>query len=139
MNTINEVNMISHFSKMKYEDLHKLVNFLDFFQRLDGLISVEEKREMLEWKEIEEFYTELYDTGFVLVFDWKSWLNQNEVYKNIETDLEKNLMSADLDTLRKLMTSYIRGDRFTEGLFEGVIINGHVTKILTRLKELLNK
>lgn len=131
--------MISHFSKMKYEDLHKLVNFLDFFQRLDGLISVEEKREMLEWKEIEEFYTELYDTGFVLVFDWKSWLNQNEVYKNIETDLEKNLMSADLDTLRKLMTSYIRGDRFTEGLFEGVIINGHVTKILTRLKELLNK
>lgn len=130
--------MISHFSKMKYEDLHKLVNFLDFFQRLDGLISVEEKREMLEWKEIEEFYTELYDTGFVIVFDWKSWLNQNEVYKNIETDLEENLMSADLDTLRKLMTSYIRGDRFTEGLFEGVIINGHVTKILTRLKELLN-
>ncbi|MEK5331898.1 DUF6508 domain-containing protein [Lysinibacillus sp. FSL W8-0992] len=72
-----------------------------------------------------------------MVFDWKSWLNENEIYKNIANDIEEHVMKADLDTLRKLMTSYIRGDRFNEGLFEGVIINGHVTKILTRLRELM--
>lgn len=48
-------------------------------------------------------------------------------------------MKVDLDTLRKLMTSYIRGDRFTDGLFEEVIISGHVTKILTRLRELMDR
>lgn len=34
------------------------------------------------------------------------------------------------------MTSYIRGDRFSEGLFIDVILKGHVTNILLRLKKL---
>lgn len=131
--------MISHISEIKFEELNRLVGFLDFFQRVDALMSEEEKRDMLECKEIMEFYEELYNTGFLLVFDWKSWLDQNEIYKNIANNIEEHVTKADLDTLRKLMTSYIRGDRFTEGLFEGVILNGHVTKILTRLKELMDK
>lgn len=133
------MNMISHISEIKFEELNRLVGFLDFFQRVDALMSEEEKRDMLECKETMEFYEELYNTGFLLVFDWKSWLDQNEIYKNIANNIEEHVTKADLDTLRKLMTSYIRGDRFTEGLFEGVIINGHITKILTRLKELMDK
>lgn len=131
--------MISHISEIKFEELNRLVGFLNFFQRVDALMSEEEKRDMLECKEIMEFYEELYNTGFLLVFDWKSWLDQNEIYKNIANNIEEHVTKADLDTLRKLTTSYIRGDRFTEGLFERVIINGHVTKILTRLKELMDK
>ncbi|MGN7117815.1 DUF6508 domain-containing protein [Lysinibacillus odysseyi] len=131
--------MISHISEIKFEELNRLVGFLDFFQRVDALMSEEEKRDMLECEEIMEFYEELYNTGFLLVFDWKSWLDQNEIYKNIANNIEEHVTKADLDTLRKLTTSYIRGDRFTEGLFEGVILNGHVTKILTRLKELMDK
>ena len=131
--------MISHISEIKFEELNRLVGFLDFFQRVDALMSEEEKRDMLECEEIMEFYEELYNTGFLLVFDWKSWLDQNEIYKNIANNIEEHVTKADLNTLRKLMTSYIRGDRFTEGLFEGVILNGHVTKILTRLKKLMDK
>lgn len=131
--------MMSHISEIKLEELNKLVKFLDFFQRLDELSSKEEKRYMLECDEIREFHEELCNTGFLIIFDWKSWLNQNEIYKNIANDIEEHLMKADLDTLRKLTTSYIRGNRFTEGLFEGVIINGHVTKILTRLRELMDR
>ncbi len=131
--------MISHISEIKFEELNRLVGFLDFFQRVDALMTEEEKRDMLECEEVLEFYEELCNTGFLIVFDWKSWLDQNEIYKNIVNDIEEHIMKADLDTLRKLMTSYIRGDRFTEGLFEGVILNGHVTKILTRLKELMDK
>ncbi|KGR85542.1 hypothetical protein CD32_10045 [Lysinibacillus odysseyi 34hs-1 = NBRC 100172] len=130
---------MSHISEIKFEELNRLVGFLDFFQRVDALMSEEEKRDMLECEEIMEFYEELYNTGFLLVFDWKSWLDQNEIYKNIANNIEEHVTKADLDTLRKLTTSYIRGDRFTEGLFEGVILNGHVTKILTRLKELMDK
>lgn len=122
--------------EVKFEELNKLVKYLDFFQRLDAMSNEEKTRYMLECKEIQEFREELYNTAFLIVFDWKSWLNQNEMYKNIANDIEEHVMNADLETLQKLMTSYIRGDRFTEGLFEGVIINGHVTKILTRLREL---
>ncbi len=122
--------------EVKFEELNKLVKYLDFFQRLDAMSNEEKTRYMLECKEIQEFRKELYNTAFLIVFDWKSWLNQNEMYKNIANDIEEHVMNADLETLQKLMTSYIRGDRFTEGLFEGVIINGHVTKIITRLREL---
>lgn len=47
MNTINRVNMISYISEMKFEGLNKLVKFLDSFQRIDKLISIEEKRDFL--------------------------------------------------------------------------------------------
>lgn len=129
--------MISLLPELKYEEINKLLKFLDFFQRLDAVIIEEEKRKMLECDEIEKLYNELCNTGFLIVFDWKSWLNQNEIYKNIANDIEEHLMKADLDTLRKLMTSYIRGDRFSEGLFNEVIMNGHITKILIRLRELI--
>lgn len=41
-------------------------------------------------------------------------------------------MNANLETLRKLMTSYIRGD----SLFIDVFLKRHVTNILLRFQEL---
>ena len=131
------MNEISQIPEIKVEAFNKLLQFVDFFQGLDAVVSEEEKRNRLEGDELEEFYNDLYDTGFLIVFDWKSWLNENEVYKNLENDFEEHIMTADLITLRKLMTSYIRGDRFTEGLFNRVILNGHITKILIRLRVLM--
>ncbi|MFJ7405018.1 MULTISPECIES: DUF6508 domain-containing protein [unclassified Lysinibacillus] len=128
---------MSQLPEIKHEELNKLVKFIDFFQRLDATTSENEKRNMLACEEIREFHDELWNTGFLIVFDWKNWLHENETYQHIANDIEEHIMKADIATLRKLMTSYIRGDRFTEGLFEGVIINGHVTKILTRLRELM--
>ena len=128
---------MSQLPEIKYEALDKLVQFLDFFQRLDAMTSENDKRAMLACEDILAFHDELNNTGFLITFDWKSWLHDNEVYKYIANDIEEHVKKADLTTLRKLMTSYIRGDRFTEGLFEAVIINGHVTKILTRLRELM--
>lgn len=81
-----------------------------FFQRLDALISEEEKRCMLKCEGIRGFHEELYNIGFLLVINWMSWLNQNEIYKNRANDIEEPVMKADLDTLRKLMIRYIRGD-----------------------------
>ena len=42
------------------------------------------------------------------------------------------LASADLLTLRKLLTTHIRADRFTEGHLE----SGHITAILRQLKQI---
>lgn len=129
---------MSYISEIQYEEVHKLLKFLDFFQSLDATNNKEEKRDLLDREEIQEFYNVLCNTGFIIVFDWKNWLNQNEIFKNIANDIEEHLKKADITTLRKLMTSYIRGDRYNDGLFNEVILHGHITKILTRLSELNN-
>lgn len=46
-----------------------------FFKRLDAMISEEEKRYMLNCEGIRGFHEELYNIGFLLVFNWMSWLN----------------------------------------------------------------
>ncbi|MCM3126918.1 DUF6508 domain-containing protein [Paenibacillus sp. MER 78] len=41
-------------------------------------------------------------------------------------------MKLDLEALGKLMTSYIRGDQFNEGLFIHAILKGHITQLASR-------
>lgn len=95
-----------------------------------------EKGYWVESSEVSEFRKQLSDTNFLIVFDWVQWISDNKEFKDINNDLYSEIMNADLETLRKLMTSYIRGDRFNEGLFINVILKGHVTNILLRLQEL---
>ncbi|MGG4196847.1 DUF6508 domain-containing protein [Paenibacillus jamilae] len=76
------------------------------------------------------------DIGFLIVFDWKAWLAEHETYQDIRNNIDEQIRNADIDTLRKLMTCYIRGDRFNEGMFAAVIQNGNVSIILRRLREL---
>ncbi|GIN42110.1 hypothetical protein [Heyndrickxia oleronia] len=40
---------------------------------------------MLKFEGIRGFHEELYNIGFLLVFNWKSWLNQNEIYRIEQT------------------------------------------------------
>ena len=89
---------------------------------------------------LQEFTVELTktlsDTGFLMVFNWHEWLNRNEVFQDLNKDIHEEIKSADLETLRKLMTSYVRGDRFNEGLLERIIVDGKLHCILQRLREI---
>ncbi|KYD21070.1 DUF6508 domain-containing protein [Caldibacillus debilis] len=89
---------------------------------------------------LQEFTAELMkslsDTGFLMVFNWHEWLNRNEVFKDLNKDIHEEIKSADLETLRKLMTSYVRGDRFNEGLLERIVMDGKLHCILQRLREI---
>mgnify|MGYP001351305198 CR=1 FL=1 len=89
---------------------------------------------------LQEFTAELMktlsDTGFLMVFNWHEWLNRNEVFKDLNHNLQEEIKSADLDTLRKLMTCYVRGDRFNEGLLERMVTDGKLHCILSRLQEI---
>ena len=64
------------------------------------------------------------DTGFLMVFNWHEWLDRNEGFKDLNKDIQEEIKYADLETLRKLMTSYVRGDRFNEGLLERIVADG---------------
>ncbi|MCM3038678.1 DUF6508 domain-containing protein [Paenibacillus motobuensis] len=119
------------------QEIKKLLSYLEFFQDSSSVFFTEVNGYYQESDDVHRFREALNETGFLLVFDWTTLLHDNEVYKDINHDIQGQIRNADLETLRKLMTSYIRGDRFNEGLFISTIVNGHITNILLRLKELV--
>jgi Family of unknown function (DUF6508) len=78
------------------------------------------------------FYKALYDNGWIVPFDWSSWQDEAVRYVNDVTLLEE----ADLETLRKLLTTHVRKDRFCEGHLDCMFACGHLSAILHRLQEI---
>ncbi|ALS24945.1 DUF6508 domain-containing protein [Paenibacillus naphthalenovorans] len=83
-----------------------------------------------------ELLQTLFETGFLMVFNWHEWLDRNEAFKDLNKDIHEEINFADLETLSKLMTSYVRGDRFNEGLLEHIVADGKLQCILERLREI---
>lgn len=79
------------------------------------------------------FVQALYDEQFITPFDWGSWSEEARRYTE---GGDAALATADLDTLRKLITSYVRADRFSEGTLAAMFQNGHITALLRRLKQI---
>lgn len=116
--------------------INRLLGYIDCFQNADHEHLQFVNGYPSESQEVIAFRKALDECGFLIVFDWKAWISEHEIYKDIEQNIEEQIKKADVDTLRKLMTCYIRGDRFNEGLFAAVVQNGNVAKILHRLSEL---
>jgi len=85
--------------------------------------------------EVLNFVQDLYDNNIIYSFDWPAWQEEAE---RLHNDPEA-LASADLETLRKLLTVHVRKDRFSEGHLAAVIRDGHVLAILKRLEEVFDK
>ena len=80
-------------------------------------------------REATEFVQALYDQQVVFSFDWRSWQREAERFVSDPEALD----TANLLTLRKLLTTHVRKDRFVEGHLAGMLECGHVTAILRRL------
>lgn len=81
---------------------------------------------------VTQLMNSLHDSGLLLIFDWSAW--QDEANRYVLHP--EQLRSADILTLRKLLTLHIRKERFCEGHFGAVIDSGHIKRILEQLKEL---
>jgi hypothetical protein len=78
------------------------------------------------------FLKALYDNGWIVPFDWGSWQDEAVRYANDETLLQE----ADLETLRKLLTTRVRKGRFCEGHLAYTLASGHMAAMLQRLQRL---
>lgn len=76
-----------------------------------------------------EFHRALYDHNWVVSFDWPSWQVEARRLHEAADALKK----ADLETIRKLLTTHIRKERFCEGHLLAVYESGHLAAILERL------
>lgn len=74
-------------------------------------------------------------SGFILQFNWVEW--RKKVWRAVECD--EGIATSDLMTLRKLMTTWVRGDRFCGGTMAHRCSFGRVERVLRRLEELSQK
>ena len=84
---------------------------------------------------VSRFIQTVYDAGIVEQFDWPKWQTKAE---RLVLD-PKAIESASLGTLRKLLTTHVRKDRFCEGHLAAMFENGHILAILRRVVTLLHK
>lgn len=82
--------------------------------------------------ELRCWWAALGQSQFPLRFDWPQWLGE---FTALERNPER-LAQADLLTLRKLVTFYLRTERFTSGTLAHIIENGQLLKIMRRLAAL---
>jgi hypothetical protein len=82
--------------------------------------------------EVDGFIRTLNEQNVLVPFDWTSWQGEAQRYRS---DPEA-LAEADLLTLRRLLTTHIRADRFVEGHLASMLESGHITAILRRLREI---
>ncbi len=82
--------------------------------------------------EMNKFVEALYKNGWIANFAWPSWQDQAIEYVKSPDKVK----SADLDTIRKLLTTHVRKDRFCEGHLADMFENGHITALLRRLKDI---
>jgi hypothetical protein len=78
------------------------------------------------------FVQALYENGWVESFDWGAWQDTAARY----AESSELVAQADVDTIRKLLTTHARKDRFCEGHLVAMIESGHIATCLRRLSGL---
>ena len=88
-----------------------------------------------ETKPINDLVSVAYDDGWVSpAVDWPGWMDTDEG-RRLTSD-PRAVGEATVEQLQCLMTSLVRGDRFTEGLLATKAQEGLLTAILRRVEAL---
>lgn len=84
-------------------------------------------------QELSRFVKDFYDTDLI-AHDYLNIINNDQVDKE---GIDKYIADADLELLKAILTYYIRGERFCEGLWIGAVEEKIFLKILYRLRDIL--
>jgi hypothetical protein len=82
---------------------------------------------------VHDFEKVMYDLDLVIDFDWGSWDEGREIATN------KNFKNQDAITLLKLLTAFIRNNRFCDGALAGRFKDKSIESILKVLRKLFFK
>jgi O-acetyl-ADP-ribose deacetylase (regulator of RNase III) len=116
------------------DGLDRILAFVPIFERpATNLYEVRPDLSMMDpyvyAPEFTQFIQELYCEKLVIDFNWVAW--KDEAAKYLENP--RQIESADLETLQKLITTHVRADRFNSGHLAQMVENGQILAILKRL------
>lgn len=118
--------------------LERMVAFQKLFELgEDALFSQGEEagwsRSLSYSEEFSRFIHTLYDSQFIITFDWMPREKWGQRYWNNRRRLQK----ADLLTLRLLLCAAARNDHFCEGYLGSLAVDGKLLVVMQRLTEIL--
>lgn len=109
---------------LKNIDKNKLQNLFDLIPEF----------EMENFNLIEDKFPRItYNLNIVINFDWNNWNEGNEFFQNPDF----NMVNYSFTDLCKLITIFIRYDRFHEGFLYSQICKGNVLKVIQRMRDLM--
>lgn len=77
------------------------------------------------------FIQALYDHGWIATdFDWRDWMDTAQEI----TETPGAIEAADAETIRKLLTTHVRYDRFCYDHLAAIFAEGQVVRLLQRLR-----
>ena len=110
-----------------------VIQFIDVFRRPGFRAWDPDRKPHPEAPEVAAFRRVVDAAGLIRQFDWPEWARTDGVrYRAPEA-----LSNASLETLARVFTVLVRGDRFDEGRLAGAIDAGFVGTLLARLQELV--
>lgn len=119
------------------QQIDAVLAYLPTFERADFVPSrIEDSPGVMPYHifddELTKFHEAVYANGFVFPFEWVPWEARAQEY----FERPELLNTADMQTIRKLITFHARKQRFCDGHLPEMVECGHIAAILRRLKEL---
>jgi len=87
-------------------------------------------------QEAEKFIKVAYGSGWIIRFNWSEWLRDPEARKLCKDTAR--IATANEDQLSRVLTAYIRNDRFNGGGLKAAFESGILTAIVQRAEALLH-
>lgn len=121
-----------HIAEIGPEQIDAALAYLPIFERPGYRFGAWDQAGYCYSPEVNDFIQTLYAQDIVIRFDWPSWKESAQRYMEDPQAVD----TSDLLTLRKLLTTHVRADRFVEGHLASVLESGHITAILRRLRRI---
>jgi hypothetical protein len=114
------------------ESLANLLSFLPRFERGEFATASEQYRSTGQYIEaVDDLIQAISNSGLLLQFDWTAWKDAARYSRDSSL-----VRTADLETVRRLLTTIFRQDRFVGGLVPRVCSSGIMKALLERLAQL---
>ncbi|MBP7654309.1 hypothetical protein KA977_12860 [Candidatus Dependentiae bacterium] len=131
------IDKSSETNQFKLSECSKILKYLDYFSDSANKFYSIESGSMdpyLYSKKVNEFIKDLYAVKFIYSFDYNEWYSGEGKHYFDNPEL---IAKMELQDLRKIVTAFVRSERFCSGTIAEMIDKGLIIKILKRLNELV--
>ncbi len=131
------IDKSSEKNEFKLSECSKILKYHDYFSDSGNKFYSIESGSMDPYfysEKVNAFIKDLYAVKFIYSFDYNEWYSgEGKQY----FDYPELIAKMELQDLRKIVTAFVRMERFYSGTIAEMIDKGSIIKILDRLKQLL--